>query len=98
MRLSFLAAGLTLAMTATILTSEFWEHLEENLNDELTREAREIAAQQTPNAPDLGLNPDTTLFRGDEGAFRYTVYDKMGLVIVGGNISPILPRVCRAGI
>lgn len=83
-----------IALAATILTSEFWEHLEENLNDELTREAREIAAQLTPDAPDLGLNPDTIRFRGDEGAFRYTVYDELGVPIVGGehpaNLAPRL--------
>lgn len=83
-----------IALAATILTSEFWEYLEENLNDELTREAREIAAQLTPDAPDLGLNPDTIRFRGDEGAFRYTVYDELGVPIVGGehpaNLAPRL--------
>ncbi|MEP0144980.1 MAG: HAMP domain-containing sensor histidine kinase [Tateyamaria sp.] len=74
------------------MISEFYEHLEENLKDAMTDEAKEIVSQTVPNAPGFGLDINALRFQGVEGTYRYTVYDETGLIIAGGEGSDVIWR------
>ncbi|MGR3312161.1 sensor histidine kinase [Roseovarius indicus] len=82
-----LAVGFCFALASVILTYEFYEHLAENRDDALAREAAEIAGQITPGAPDLGLDADALRFEGSEGLYRYTVFDAQLRPLVGGEVA-----------
>ncbi len=85
-----LAIGFCCALAAVILTYEFYEHLKENRDEGLAREAAEIAAQIRPGLEGLGLDASALRFRGDEGAYRYTVFDAGLRPMVGGERAPSL--------
>ncbi len=80
-----LAVGFCFALASVILTYEFYEHLAENRDAALAREAEEVAAQITPGAPDLGLDAQALRFRSGGGIYRYTVFDDALRPVVGGE-------------
>ena len=79
------ALSLCIVLAGAVLISEFYEHLEESLEDAMTDEAKEIIGQIDPRAPTYGLDGDALRFQGVEGIYRYTVYDETGGIIVGGE-------------
>ncbi len=80
-----LALSFCIALATVVLVREFYEHLRENTERALIREARELAGQIDPGAADHGLNPRALRFRGDGGAYRYTVFDAGPAVLLGGE-------------
>ncbi|SFR48680.1 ATP-binding protein [Litoreibacter janthinus] len=82
-----IALLLCLLIAGIILVKEFYEHLEENLDAALLNEATEVIGQIDPDAAFYGLNPDALRFQGVNGAYRYTVFDGSGAVVVGGETS-----------
>ncbi len=56
------ALAFCIALAGTVLISEFYDHLEENLEDAMIDEATEIAGQIDPSVAGLGL---------DGGALRF---------------------------
>ncbi|MFT7596148.1 MAG: signal transduction histidine kinase [Paracoccaceae bacterium] len=85
-----LALCFCIGLAMTVLTREFYEHLEENLVDALITEAWEIANQVQPNAPHYGFDPNLLRFRGDTGLYRYTLFDQTAQVVVGAETSPAI--------
>lgn len=81
------ALALCLAMASAVLFYEFFEHLEENLEDSLIAEALEIVGQLDPDKAEFGLDPTDLRIRGPEGIYRYTLFDGAGNVLVGGETS-----------
>ncbi len=56
------ALSLCILLAGTVMVFEFYEHLEENLEDALTEEAKEIIGQIDPNAAKFGVNGDAGRF------------------------------------
>lgn len=81
------ALSLCVILAGAILISEFYEHLEENLEEAMIDEANEIVSQLDPTAPAYGLDVNTLRFRGVEGNYRYTVFDASGRPIAGSEAS-----------
>ncbi|MGR3520418.1 MAG: hypothetical protein ACU0EF_10065, partial [Roseovarius sp.] len=81
-----LAVGFCFALASVILTYEFYEHLANNRNGALAREAAEIAGQISPAAPELGLDAGALRFQGDAGLYRYTVFDGAMRPVIGGEV------------
>ncbi len=79
------ALSLCIILAGAILISEFYEHLEENLEDAMIDEAKEIVSQIDPAAPQYGLDANALRFQGVEGTYRYTVYDETGNIVAGGE-------------
>ena len=77
------ALSLCLLMAGAVVFSEFYEHLEESLEDALFEEAKELVGQVDREVPDLGLPADALRFQGVEGLYRYTVFDASGAAVVG---------------
>ncbi|MEL0438870.1 sensor histidine kinase [Phycobacter sp. K97] len=75
-------------LAAAVMIYEFFEHLEESLDDALRREANEVLIQAEPDQPYLGFSPDALRFRGASGAYRYTVFDDQTRTVVGSEDSP----------
>lgn len=86
------AIVLCILIASFTLIHEFYEHLADNREEALAREAQEIAAQIVADAPDLGLDADALRFRGGGGIFRYTVFDEQGRALVGGEEAGGLPE------
>lgn len=76
---------LTILMSVTVLIFEFFEHLEENQEEALYGEAKEILVQIDPDLPSLGFDPQALRLRGVEGAYRYTIFGPAGHAVVGGE-------------
>lgn len=83
-----LALFLCLVLVSGALFYEFFEHLEERLEDNLSTEALEVVGQVDPDKPHFGLDPTDLRVRGAEGNYRYTLFDGAGTVLVGGESSP----------
>lgn len=81
------ALSLCTVLAGIVLISEFKEHLEENLEDAMVDEARELIGQIDPALASFGLDPDALRFRGAEGTFRYTVFAGDGSAIAGSETS-----------
>jgi signal transduction histidine kinase len=79
------ALSLCILLAGAVLISEFYEHLEENLEDAMVDEAKEIVGQIDPTAPQHGLDAGSLRFQGVEGTYRYTVYDETGSIVAGGE-------------
>lgn len=79
------ALSLCVLLAGAVLISEFYEHLEENLEDAMLDEAKEIVGQIDPAAPQHGLDVGSLRFQGIEGTYRYTVYDETGSIVAGGE-------------
>ena len=79
------ALSLCILLAGAVLISEFYEHLEEDLEDAMVDEAKEIAGQIDPAAPQHGLDAGSLRFQGVEGTYRYTVYDEIGSIVAGGE-------------
>ena len=84
------ALSLCILLAGGILISEFYEHLEENLEDAMIDEAKEIVGQIDPTVARFGLDVHSLRFRGVEGIYRYTVFDDKGGVIAGGEASDVI--------
>jgi signal transduction histidine kinase len=69
-----LALFAVVAISATVLIYEFFEHLDESLDGSLAREAKEVLTQADPARPGYGLDPMSLRFRGAGGAYRYTLF------------------------
>ena len=82
------ALSLCIALASVVLIYEFYEHLEENIEEALYQEAKEIIGQIDPDQNTYGLNPTAIRFSGIEGLYRYTVFDGTGKPIVGSETSP----------
>jgi signal transduction histidine kinase len=82
------ALSLCITLATVVLISEFFEHLKENVNDALYREAYEIVGQIDPDQDTYGLNPASVRFSGVEGQYRYTVFNGTGVAIIGSETSP----------
>jgi signal transduction histidine kinase len=80
-------------MATIILVSEFYDHLDENAEAALLREAEEVAATIDPAAPEVGLDAAAVRFVGDAGAYRYTVFDARWTPLVGGEFGAGDPEV-----
>lgn len=92
-----LAVGFCFALASVILSYEFYEHLAENRNKALAREATEIAGQISPAAPELGLDAGALRFQGDGGLYRYTVFDEAMRPVIGGEaVEGLADRVSDA--
>jgi len=85
-----IALCLCIVLAGGVMIYEFYEHLEENLEDTLNAEAQELISQIDPEVPQFGLNSDALRFRGVQGAFRYTVFDRAGNAVAGGETSPAI--------
>lgn len=83
-----LALLVCLVMTTVIVIREFYDHLDENAEAALLREATEVALSLDPSAPDFGLDAAAPRFAGDAGAYRYTVFDPHWKPLVGGEFGP----------
>lgn len=81
------ALSLCIILAGAVLISEFYEHLEENLENAMIVEAKEIVGQINPAAPQYGLDAGSLRFQGVEGTYRYTVYDETGGILAGGEES-----------
>ncbi|MEJ6691506.1 MAG: HAMP domain-containing sensor histidine kinase [Paracoccaceae bacterium] len=81
------ALSLCIILAGAVLISEFYEHLEENLENAMIVEAKEIVGQIDPAAPQYGLDAGSLRFQGVEGTYRYTVYDETGGILAGGEES-----------
>ncbi len=82
------ALSLCLVMASLALLYEFFEHLEENLENSLIAEAIEIVGQVDPDQTGFGFDPTDLRIRGAEGIYRYTLFDGAGQALVGGEYSP----------
>ncbi len=82
------ALSLCIALASVVLIYEFYEHLEENIEEALYQEAKEIIGQIDPDQDTYGLNPTAIRFSGIEGLYRYTVFDGTGKPIAGNETSP----------
>lgn len=81
------ALSLCILLAGAVLISEFYEHLEENLEDAMIAEANELVGQIDPDVAAYGLNANALRFRGGEGAYRYTIFNAQGAAIVGAETS-----------
>lgn len=81
------ALSLCTLFAGIVLISEFKEHLEENLEDAMVDEAKELIGQINPALAGFGLDVDALRFQGLEGVFRYTVFEGDGSVIAGSEMS-----------
>ena len=81
------ALSICMLLAGVILISEFKEHLEENLEEAMVDEAKEVIGQIDPALANFGLEPDALRFRGSEGNFRYTVFTQDGNAVAGGEVS-----------
>lgn len=90
---------LTICMSVTVLIWEFFEHLEENQEEALHAEAKEILIQIDPNLANLGFNPQALRFRGVEGVYRYTIFGPEGHAVVGGeNTADLREKIAQLAI
>ncbi len=83
-------------LAAAVMIYEFFEHLEENLDDALRREAKEVLIQAEPDLPFFGFAPNALRFKGASGAYRYTVFDHQMAAIVGSENSPTIRTALSA--
>ena len=81
------ALSLCMVLAGLVLISEFKEHLEENLEDAMVDEAKEVIGQIDPALAGFGLDGDALRFKGSEGNFRYTVFAQDGRVVAGSETS-----------
>lgn len=79
------ALSLCILLAGAVLISEFYDHLEENLEEAMVDEAIEIVGQIDLTAKQYGLNAGSLRFQGVEGNYRYTVYDETGSIVAGGE-------------
>lgn len=79
------ALSLCILLAGAVLISEFYEHLDENLEQAMIAEAKEIVGQTDPKVAGYGLDANALRFRGIEGTYRYTVFDAKGAAIVGAE-------------
>ena len=79
------ALSICILLASAVMISEFYEHLEENLEDAMIQEAVEIVGQIDPSAAHFGLDGDALRFQGVEGSYRYTVFDGAGDMGAGGE-------------
>lgn len=79
------ALSLCIILAGAVLISEFYDHLEENLEEAMVDEAIEIVGQIDLTAKQYGLNAGSLRFQGVEGNYRYTVYDETGSIAAGGE-------------
>ncbi|MEH6738601.1 MAG: HAMP domain-containing sensor histidine kinase [Sulfitobacter sp.] len=79
--------SLCVLLAGGVLISEFYEHLEDNLEDAMAAEAIEIIGQIDLSAAQYGLASDSLRFQGIEGTYRYTVFDETGSIVAGGERS-----------
>lgn len=86
-----LALMACLLLATIILIREFFDHLDENAEAALTREAVEVATTLDPNAANFGIAPTELRFIGDAGAYRYTVFDTDWTPLVGGEFGAHVP-------
>lgn len=83
-----LALFVAVLLAMAVLIYEFFEHLEENLDDALVREAHELLYQVQPDQPSFGMDTRALRFRGAGGAYRYTVFGPDAEPMAGGEDSP----------
>ena len=81
------ALSFCVTLATAILVYEFFEHLEETLDETLATEAREVLSQVDPKAAHSGLDVDALRFAGATGVFRYTVFDADLAILAGGENS-----------
>ena len=83
-------------LAGAVIIKEFYEHLEENIEDALTDEAYEIVSQIDPARAHYGLDASALRYQGIEGNYRYTVFDDGGGLIAGGETSDEIWRQLAA--
>lgn len=81
------ALSLCTVLAGVVLISEFNEHLEENLEDAMVDEAKEVIGQIDPALEGFGLDRNALRFQGPEGNFRYTVFAQDGTAVAGSETS-----------
>lgn len=81
---------LCMVVAGVVLIREFKEHLEENLEEAMVDEAREVLGQIDPSLAGFGLDRDALRFKGPEGNFRYTVFTADGSVVAGDETSDLI--------
>lgn len=97
-----LTANILLALLAVIVMAwavmiyEFLEHLEERLERDLAREAKEVLIQIDLDRSDYGLDTTGLRFRGPSGAYRYTLFSADGSPIAGSEDSPEIRKALSA--
>jgi signal transduction histidine kinase len=79
--------SLCVLLAGGVLISEFYEHLEDNLEDAMVDEAIEIIGQIDLSVAQFGLPSGSLRFQGIEGNYRYTVFDETGSIVAGGERS-----------
>lgn len=79
--------SLCIILAAAVFISEFYEHLEENTEDAMAEEAKEIIGQIDPTIAKYGLDATALRYQGVEGTYRYTVFDATGAIVAGGEAS-----------
>lgn len=89
------ALSLCIVLAGVVFISEFYEHLQENLEDAMIDEAKEIIGQIDPTVSSYGFDAGSLRFRGVEGIYRYTLYNQTGEAIVGGEASDAIWRQIR---
>ncbi len=90
------ALSICIGIAAIVMISEFFEHLETNLENALIAEAYEVAGQIDPEEKDLGLNLDGLRFSGAEGIYRYTIFEDSGAMLAGGERYDHLPLLLKS--
>lgn len=85
-----------IAIAASVMVTEFYEHLDETIATGLRREAEEVAAALVPGAPGLGLAADTPRLSGDSATFRYTVFGPDWRILAGGELADLTPTARAA--
>ncbi len=83
-----IALSICIGLAMVVLIHEFYQHLEENIEDALYEETKEIIGQIDPTLDTYGLDQNAKRFNGVHGLYRYTVFDAVGATIIGGETSP----------
>lgn len=91
-----IALSICIALAMVVLIREFYEHLDENIDDALYEEAKEIIGQIDPTLDTYGLDQNAKRFIGVHGLYQYTVFDTTGTAIIGDETSPEIQSQMQA--
>lgn len=81
------ALSICIALAGAVFINEFYEHLEENLEEVMIDEAIEIVGEIDPSIAGFGLDANALRFRSIEGTYRYTVFEAGGVTQAGAETS-----------
>ncbi len=91
-----IALSICIGLAMVVLIHEFDQHLEDNIDDALYEETKEIISQIDPTLGTYGFDQSAKRFKGVQGLYRYTVFDAAGATIIGGETSPEIQSQMQA--